>query len=55
MMWCKNKVRYRDEVAAKWALAKLQMQDKPRPKGKVEKAAYACSRCRGWHLTSQER
>lgn len=46
------KIRYRDEIAAKLALAKLGRQDKP---GHTEARAYPCPACRGWHLTSQKR
>jgi len=48
------KVRYRDEIAAKLALATIQNQDKAsRPK--AERRAYFCPDCRGWHLTSWRR
>lgn len=45
------KVRYGDELAAKLALAKIQAEDQP---GHAERRPFACPRCRGWHLTSQE-
>lgn len=47
-----SKVRYRDRIAALLALAKLEHDDKP---GHDERRAYRCPKCRGWHLTSQER
>ena len=47
-----HKAKYRDEVAAKVALAKVQRQDKAhRPK--TEQRAYRCGR--HWHLTSKAR
>ena len=50
-MTCTKK-RYRDEIAAKLAVAKLRNQDKP---GHPERRAYRCPACRGWHLTSNNR
>ncbi len=47
---CSGKRRYRDGIAAKVALAKVQHQDKA---GHVERRAYQCPVCKGWHLTSQ--
>lgn len=45
------KFRYRDEIAAKLALAMIRNQGKAsRPK--TERRAYFCPECRGWHLTS---
>lgn len=44
------KVRYRDEIAAQLALARLRREDKP---GHTEKRAYRCPMCAGWHLTSR--
>jgi hypothetical protein len=45
------KVRYPDRIAALLALAEVQNQDKSwRPK--LERRAYRCSQCGGWHLTS---
>jgi len=46
------KTRYRDEIAAKLALAKLARQGK---QGHDECRAYRCEKCAGWHLTSQKR
>lgn len=46
-----TKRRYRNEIAARLALAKIQRQDKP---GHQESRAYSCERCRGWHLTSKD-
>jgi hypothetical protein len=48
---CGRKLRYRDEIAAKMALATIAAQDKSH-RDKTEQRAYRCSRCRGWHLTS---
>lgn len=46
------KIRYRDEIAAKLALATIKNQDKAgRPK--TERRAYRCPDCGGWHLTSR--
>jgi len=45
-----RKARYRDEIAAKLALAKVQRQDKP---GHTERSAYRCPDCNRWHLTSK--
>lgn len=44
------KIRYRDHIAAKLALASLAHKDKQREK--TERRAYRCPTCRGWHLTS---
>lgn len=44
-----GKLRYRDNIAAQWALATINDTD-PRRR---EQRAYACPRCRGWHLTSK--
>lgn len=46
-----SKVKYRDEIAAKLALVKIQRQDKP---GHQESRVYQCERCRKWHTTSKE-
>lgn len=48
MTRCTDKVRYRDELGAKIALANTQAKDHG------EKRVYRCPICRGWHLTSQE-
>lgn len=48
------KVRYRDELAAKIALASTAAQANRRSDEKrQERRAYRCPRCKGWHLTSQ--
>jgi hypothetical protein len=44
-----QKYRYRDEISAKLALSQLIRQDK---EGHTERRAYACPKCRGYHLTS---
>ncbi len=46
---CKTgKRRYRDEIAAKLAMASAARA------GRDEKRAYKCGICRGWHVTSKE-
>ena len=47
-----GKVRYRDEIAAKLALASAQRKDGSH-RAKTEKRAYRCPKCRGWHLTAK--
>lgn len=47
-----HKVRYRDEIAAKLALASAKWTDGSR-RPKVESRTYRCPRCKGWHLTSE--
>ncbi|MFI8962091.1 hypothetical protein ACIGO8_08240 [Streptomyces sp. NPDC053493] len=44
-----GKARYRDEVAAKLALARIDTGHGNRR----ERRAYRCPHCRGWHLTSR--
>lgn len=51
-MSCRTKQRYRDEITAKLALAKIQVRDSPK-RPKTERRAYPCGN--HWHLTSQER
>ncbi len=51
-MRCRDKIRYRDEIAAKLALATARRKDSSR-RDKVETRIYACPICHGWHLTSQ--
>jgi hypothetical protein len=53
MMACSTgKVRYRDEIGAKIALASIGTgRHERRPKS--EQRAYRCPWCRGWHLTAQ--
>ena len=49
-----RKTRYRDEIAARLALAHITHADRTdRPK--TETRAYLCERCHGYHLTSQEK
>ena len=49
-----GKIRYRDRLAAKLALARIMRRDDAsRPKS--ERRPYRCPACRGWHLTSEER
>jgi hypothetical protein len=47
------KIRYRDRISAKLALAAMGRNDQRRPKS--EQRAYRCPDCHGWHLTSQAR
>jgi len=47
-----GKHQYRDEIAAKLALAGAQRKDGSR-RGKIEKRAYKCEKCHRWHLTSR--
>jgi hypothetical protein len=46
------KIRYRDEIAAKLALASIRHQDGS-GRSKTEQRAYRCPQCRGWHLTAK--
>lgn len=46
-----GKVRYRDKLAAKLALASATWKGSGR-RVKTERRAYRCLTCRGWHLTS---
>lgn len=46
------KVRFRDELGAKIALSQIAVKDGAKRR---ERRAYRCPRCRGWHLTSQEK
>lgn len=49
-----GKIRYRDRVAALMALASTHRKDgSSRPK--LERRAYRCPDCHGWHLTSKGR
>lgn len=50
---CPDKVRYRDRIAALMALGKVRRKDATRET--VERRAYHCPHCRGWHLTSQQK
>lgn len=50
---CK-KYKYRDEIAAKLALARIARQDKTY-RSKIECRAYKCPSCHKWHLTSMEK
>lgn len=44
---------YRDEIAAKLALASTWRKDSP-TRAKLERRAYYHAVCRRWHLTSME-
>jgi hypothetical protein len=49
-----QRIRFREVIAAKLALAKVTRQDKSwRPKR--ERRVYRCAMCGGWLLTSQGR
>jgi hypothetical protein len=48
---CKGKVRYRDKREAMAALHRLGNYDQ---RQKTPVRAYACHRCKGWHLTSEQ-
>ena len=47
-----NKVKYRTEVDAKIALAKVRWQDKPH-RDSMEQRVYRCHICKKFHLTSK--
>lgn len=49
-----GKIRYRDALAAKLALASTSRVDSSR-RPKTERRYYRCGRCNGWHLTSTGR
>jgi hypothetical protein len=48
------KIRYRDAIAAKLAMATAVRKGGSR-RPKLEQRAYRCPDCKGWHLTSQRR
>lgn len=48
---CRGKRRYHDHQQAMRALRVLQQRSR---RQKVQKRAYECPRCGGWHLTSQD-
>lgn len=50
---CQSKVRYKDEIKAKFILSQTGGGRHTR-RGKDEKRAYPCDVCNGWHLTSRE-
>lgn len=45
-----GKVRYRDQIGAKFALAVINRRG---GKKRREQRAYRCPTCNGWHLTSR--
>ena len=47
---CRGKKRFRDEIAAKLALAVIQRKDK---EGHNECRTYHCPICKRYHLTSK--
>ena len=49
----KKKVRYRDELAARMALAKTRSPAR-RNSSRDEASVYRCPSCGGWHLTSKK-
>ena len=48
---CKKK-KFRDAIAAKIVLARIQSKDNPK-RETDERRAYYHPQCRAWHLTSQ--
>jgi len=54
MTMCRDKIRYRDRIAALMALASTRRSDSSR-RAKTESRAYRCNHCNGWHLTSKLR
>jgi hypothetical protein len=57
---CPSKRRFRTELDAKLALARVQQYadsepNKQKARYRQESRAYRCPICRGWHLTSQKR
>jgi hypothetical protein len=52
---CTGKTRFRDELAAKMCLARLQRIGDDAQRAKTPRRAYRCPRCRGWHLTALAR
>lgn len=50
----KPKRRYRDEIAAKVALSRIQSSNDDQLREFVPKRAYRCPNCKGWHLTHKE-
>lgn len=48
-----GKKRYRDEIAAKLAMATYRNKDRS-TSPKLECRAYRCPECHGWHLTSKK-
>lgn len=46
-----HKVRYKDDLDAKIALANIKHKDSSR-RPKQECRVYHCPRCKGWHTTS---
>lgn len=49
----KKKVRYRDELAARMALARTRSPAR-RKSNRTEARVYKCPACGGWHLTSKK-
>lgn len=48
------KVRYRDELGAKIALANTAAAaNRQGDEKRQEQRAYRCPKCKGWHLTSE--
>ena len=45
-----QKIRYRDKLAAKIALAST---GRKRGRARDEQRTYRCPQCHGWHLTSE--
>jgi hypothetical protein len=47
-----TKQRYRTRIDALLVMGKTQWKDNPK-REKVERRAYRCPNCKGWHLTSR--
>lgn len=47
-----TKRRFKTDVDAKIAMAKIQWKDKP-SRLKMEQRVYLCPSCKGYHLTSK--
>lgn len=47
-----KKVRYRDSLEAKMALARITNTSN---RDRVPQRSYKCPHCKGWHLTSQNK
>lgn len=46
--------RFRDELAAKMALARMQSESRDNAERR-EKRIYPCPLCKGWHTTSTKK
>jgi len=48
-----TKQRFRDELGAKMALARIGRKVEGGNTRRKERSIYRCPACRGWHMTSQ--